>query len=218
MKQYHLLIACDQIYYDSWAVTFLKTLQHHVPWLSLHCHLVNYTDVSKLLNVDYTFEETTFINDEQKLGYLQTVRFLAVANKFKNNESVIVLDCDGLCVKSFTEEQFSCLFEKQYVLQYKPDKRWMAGFVTFKDNNFRQAYATELLKRPVNEWSRGWDQDVMKNMCSEYNFVPLPDEWLIVNKRPGYIDSFFFMGKGSHKIRQKFLELYKMFVKRDLGE
>lgn len=217
MSKFNLFIACDQLYYDKWAVTFLKTVRYHAPWLSLHCHLVNTINPKLLDFVDYTFETTTFINDEQKLGYLQAVRFLAVSNKFTNNESVIVLDCDGLCVKSFSEDQFKRLFEQQYVLKYKVDGRWMAGFVTFKDNTFRQAYAAELLKKPITDWVRGWDQDVMKIMCEEYKFVALPDEWLIVGKRPGYADSFFFMGKGSHKIRVRFLELYREFVKNDLG-
>lgn len=211
----HLMIASDKEYYNKWGITFLKTLNHHVPWLTLHCHLVNACDAITLPYVNYTHEETTFVNDEQKLGYLQAVRFLAVANKFTNNESVIVLDCDCLCVKPFTKEKFSELFDHQYVLRYnKKDRRWMAGFVTFKDNAFRQAYANELMKKPFNEWPVGWDQEVMKLICEKYNFVELSDEWMSLMKYNG--KSYFFTGKGNKKFKENYLSKYNFFVNRDL--
>ena len=214
-SQYNLLIAADKIYYSQWAITFLKTLHYHVPWLSLHCHLVNSKDVEKLPYVNYTHEEIQFSNDDQKLGYLQAVRFLAVANKFTNNESVVVLDCDCLCVKPFTQDQFSKLFDQQFVLQYnKKDRRWMAGFVTFKDNEFRQAYAAELLKKPVEDWPIGWDQEVMKQISEKYKFVELSDDWMSLMKYNG--KSYFFTGKGGKKFKQSFLERYNFFVNRDL--
>lgn len=213
---YNLLVACDQVYYQDWCITFLKTLHLHVPWLKLHCHLVNADTVQKLPYVDYTHEQVEYINDDQKLGYLQAVRFLAVADKFKNNERVIVLDCDSLCVRPFTPEEFATLFEQQYVLRHtKIDRRWMAGFVTFKDNHFRQAYAARLRAKPVAEWLPGWDQDVMKEICEEYNFVELSKDWITVGKHNGR--SAFFTSKGSQKFKEKYLARYRYFVERDLN-
>lgn len=213
---YNLFVACDQLYYQDWCITFLKTLRHHVPWLKLHCHLVNADSVEKLPYVDYTHEHVEYVNDDQKLGYLQAVRFLAVANKFKNNERVIVLDCDSLCVRPFSPEEFAKLFEQQYVLRNtKIDRRWMAGFVTFKDNHFRQAYAEKLLEKPINEWLPGWDQDVMKEICETYHFVELSKDWITVGKHNGR--SAFFTSKGSQKFKEKYLERYRYFVERDLN-
>ena len=212
-QQYNLLIACDKAYYEKWGITFLKSLKFHVPWLSLHCHLVNVEDTTKLDYVDYTHEVTEFVNDDQKLGYLQAVRFLAVANKFKNNESVITLDCDSLCLKSFSQEEFKTLFQKQYVLQHIKDFRWMAGFVTFSDNHFRQAYANELLKKPINEWPVGWDQTVMEQIAKQYKFIPLDRKWISIGKHKN--NSTFITFKGSQKYKEKYLEIYNDFVKRD---
>lgn len=214
---YNLFVACDQLYYQDWCITFLKTVHYHVPWLKLHCHLVNADNVEKLPYVDYTYETVEYINNDQKLAYLQGVRFLAVAGKFRNNESVIVLDCDSLCVDSFTVDEFATLFEQQYVLRNtKIDQRWMAGFVTFKDNYFRQAYVRELLKKPISEWLPGWDQDVMKQISEEYNFVELSKDWITVGKHNGR--SKFFTSKGSQKFKEKYLERYRYFVERDLGK
>jgi hypothetical protein len=166
--------------------------------------------------VDYTHEQVEYVSPEQKLGYLQAVRFLAVADKFKNNERVIVLDCDSLCVRPFTPEEFAALFEQQYVLRHtKIDRRWMAGFVTFKDNHFRQAYAARLREKPINEWLDGWDQDVMKEICEEFQFVELSKDWITVGKHNGR--SAFFTSKGSQKFKEKYLERYRYFVERDLN-
>lgn len=213
MPRYNLLIACDKVYYEKWGIVFLKSLRYHVPWLSLHCHLVNVDETIKLDYVDYTHESTSFVNDDQKLGYLQAVRFLAVADKFKNDESVITLDCDSLCVKSFTEEEFSTLFEKQYVLRHLKDARWMAGFVTFKDNHFRQAYANKLKSIPIDNFPIGWDQTVMEMIAEEYKFTALPRSWISIGKHKN--DSNFMTFKGSQKYREKYIEIYNRFVNRD---
>jgi hypothetical protein len=213
MHQYNLLIACDKLYYEKWAINFLKSLRLHVPWLSLHCHLVNVEDTTKLDYVDYTHETTEFVNDDQKLGYLQAVRFLAVANKFKNNESVITLDCDSLCVKGFSQQEFETLFEEQYILQHSKDNRWMAGFVTFNDNYFRQGYANHLLSKPIDEWPIGWDQTVMKEIAAEYKFVPVDRKWISIGKHTN--NSAFITFKGTQKFKDKFLNIYYNFVERD---
>jgi hypothetical protein len=210
MNKFNLLIACDKHYYETWGINFLKSLRLRAPWLALHCHLVNVSETITLKNVDYSYETTSFVDDKQKLAYLQSVRFLAVANKFKNDESVITVDCDSLCVKSFSEEEFSTLFEKQYVLQYLKDDRWLAGFVTFKDNYFRQKYAKELLKKPINDWPPGWDQDVLKEISEKHNFVKLEDKWISVGK---YRNAIFYTTKGSQKFKERYIVLYNNFMK-----
>ncbi len=216
MNQFHLLIACDKKYYNDWGITYLQSIQNHVPWIKLHCHLVNSSDVIKLDNVDYTTEETTFVNDDQKLGYLQAVRFLAVASKFKNNERVLVTDCDALCVAAFSEPELSMLFEHHSVLRHvKVDRRWMAGFIAFKDNKFRQEFAKRLLEKDIKEWSDGWDQEVLKHMAEEFQFVEVDRTvWVSIGKHNG--KSVFFMSKGSQKFKERYLERYRYFVERDL--
>lgn len=213
MNQYNLLIACDKAYYEKWGIIFLKSLQYHVPWLSLHCHLVNVSETTKLDYVDYTHETTEFVNDDQRLGYLQAVRFLVVADKFKNNESVITLDCDSLCVNSFSQKNFKTLFEKQYVLQHLKDSKWLAGFVTFKDNYFRQIYSNKLRSIPIDEFPRGWDQTVMKMIAEECEFAALSRKWISIGKHKN--DSIFITFKGSQKYKEKYIEIYNSFVNKD---
>ena len=91
----HILVACDQKYYDKWAFNLLKSIQHFNshPWLSLHCHIVNpkeeHTDW-RLEGVNYTTEKY----DKGSITYLQAVRFLIESQKFKNDEHVRIPDAD----------------------------------------------------------------------------------------------------------------------------
>jgi len=86
MQHYNVLIGCDQNYYENWAIPLLQSIRKHNPWLNLHCHIVNPTKDNVLEGVSVTSETINFVNDESKISYLQSVRFLAVANKFSKNE------------------------------------------------------------------------------------------------------------------------------------
>src|SRR5210317_1926416 len=99
MLRYNVLIGCDQNYFDQWAVPLLQSINHHNPWLNLHCHIVNPTKENTLDSVSITHEKKDFLNNESKISYLQSVRFLAVANKFRKNEHVITLDADSICTR-----------------------------------------------------------------------------------------------------------------------
>lgn len=103
MPRYNVLLGCDQKYYDEWAVPLLKSIHRHNPWLNLHCHIVNPTVENSLDNVDITTEKREFINSEAEISYLQSVRFLAVAEKFNNNENVFTLDADSICTRTIAQ-------------------------------------------------------------------------------------------------------------------
>ena len=106
---YNILIGCDQTYFDKWTTPLLQSIQRHNPWLNLHCHIVNPTKENTLDNVSITSEHINFANDESKISYLQSVRFLAVADKFQDTDLVMTLDADSICTKSFTEDSFSII-------------------------------------------------------------------------------------------------------------
>lgn len=207
MPRYNLLIACDEIYYTKWAISLLKSVHLHAPWLTLHCHLVNAPTVELLDFVNYTHEEITFVSEDQKLGYLQAVRFLAVADKFKNNELVVTLDCDSLCIAQFTKAEFAKLFEKQYVMHHPKAARWLAGFVTFNNNNtFRQHFSDRLRSIPLDQIISGWDQVILEELAKIYNFVKLPTDWISIGKPKK--NTKFITLKGSQRESEKYLLIY----------
>lgn len=210
MPHYNVLVGCDQNYYDTWAVPLLQSIHRHNPWLSLHCHIVNPTKENKLDNVDITTEHRDFVSDESKISYLQCVRFLAVADKFKKDEPVITLDADSICTRRIGNTAIQRLFEKQHVLKHHKDDRWLAGFVTFNNNGFRQSYASELRSIPVDKWRWGRDQTVLNNFAISYEFKQLDILWMSIGKNRN--NSAFLTLKGEQKETDKYLKVYKSYL------
>lgn len=204
---YNLLIACDQPYYNQWGENCLKSLKHHVPWLNLHTIVVNpENNFKKLKNVNYYFDETKFDNENSKIGYLQSVRFIKCSEIFPNRELVMSIDCDTLCSKSFSKEEFKKVCETIHVQRHQKDIRWMAGLVTYGNtNDFRIELKEMLLSIPVSQWKHGWDQEILKILSSKYKFNPLAvGNWMSFGRGRG----IFLTLKGDQKISPGYLENY----------
>jgi len=210
MQRCNILIGCDQTYYDTWAIPLLKSIQQHNPQIRLHCHIVNPTKDNALDNVDITSDQLEFVSDESKISYLQSVRFLAVADKFQKNEYVITLDADSICTRKIGKTAIERLFEKQYVLKHHKENRWLAGFVVFNDNGFRQEYARELNRIPVDNWKWGRDQTVLNRLAGDYKFEKLDPLWMAIGKNRN--SSAFLTLKGEQKETDKYLNVYRKYL------
>ena len=206
MTVYNILVACDHIYYVDWAEHLLKSIHYHAPWVRLHCHIVNPQEFKKLGYVDYTFESISFTSEDSRIGYLQAVRFLVVADKFNNDELVMTLDADTICTKTFTEQDLSLLFESLHVLSRPKDFRWLAGLVTFDQSNFRQDFANRLRDNPVSEWKIGCDQEVLVKLAETYNFTPVGVPWMAIGKTR--VPTVFITLKGNQKTIDKYLSAF----------
>jgi hypothetical protein len=212
MLQYSILIGCDQAYYNDWGITLLKSIIYHNPWIKLRCHVVNPDNLEELDTVEYTTEYLEFVSDEVRISYLQAVRFIA-ASKIPMNENFITLDTDTICARSFTEEDFGTLFEKQHVMQHHKQARWLACLVTFGQDNFRIRYAELLNQIPLDQWQWGRDQLIMPQLDKEYNFSPVGTKWIISGKIKN--DSVFLTLKGDQKITNKYLTGYNNYKVTD---
>jgi hypothetical protein len=209
MPRYNILIGVDQNYYDSWGINLLKSINYHNPWVSLHCHIVNPQDVQELSFVDYTYEYIKFVNEDSKIGYLQAVRFLAVADKFSKDEFVVTLDADTICTRSFSEKEFSKLFEETVVLRHPKSPRWLACLVSFNNSNFRYDYAAKLKSISVEEWKFGRDQDVLATLEEKYRYQQLDKSWMSIGKNKN--NSVFLTLKGKQKDTEKYLSWYNSY-------
>lgn len=209
MPHYNVLIGCDQLYYDQWAVPLLVSIHNHNPWIKLHCHIVNPTKINTLDYVDITTENIKFINDTVKISYLQSVRFLAVADKFYKDENVITLDADSICTRKIDKEAIQSLFKKQYVLKHHKEDRWLAGLVVFNNNNFRHEYALQLKSIPIGEWKWGRDQLILNQLAEEYKFKEVGKTWMSIGKNKS--NSAFLTLKGEQKTISKYLEKYNRY-------
>ena len=209
MQAYSILVAVDQTYYDDWASTLLKSINFNCPDIKLRCHVVNPKQLKKLSFVEYTTEEISFDNNDSKISYLQSARFLAVS-KIPTTECVLTIDADTICCKNFTQEEFVHLFNDQNILvkDKKPD-RWLCGLVCFRNDNFRYEYANLLNSEPVSTWLPGRDQQVLATLKDKFNFVPVHRKWMSIGKNGR--NSIFLTLKGDQKTSDKYLKIYKVF-------
>jgi lipopolysaccharide biosynthesis glycosyltransferase len=206
MTVYNILVACDHAYYVDWAKHLLKSIHYHAPWVRPHCHIVNPQEFEKLSYVDYTFESIRFESEDSRIGYLQAVRFLVVADKFNNDELVMTLDADTICTRAFAEQDFSLLFKNPHVLLHPKDFRWLAGLVTFDQSNFRREFADRLRDNPVSEWKIGQDQKVLAELAETFNFTAVGVPWMAIGKNKEA--SVFLTLKGKQKDVDKYFDKF----------
>lgn len=201
-ETYNILVACDHSYYIDWAEHLLRSINHHNPWIRLHCHVVNPLQIDRLDYVDYTTENREFESEDSKIGYLQAVRFLVVADKFKSNELVMTLDADTICTTTISKEEISVLFEATSVLVHTKKHRWLAGLVTFNENNFRYDLADMLRDKKVNTYQPGIDQKLLSLLANKYSYTPIGEGWMSFGKNKS--SSVFLTLKGAQKSKDKF--------------
>ncbi len=208
----NIFIACDGNYYDQWGLNCLKTIQFHAPWVKLTAHVVNPNSKNELDGVTYHYEDRSFSNDQSKIGYYQAVRFLKCYEYFPNNELVMTIDSDTVLMKPFTEKEFKDVCNEISVQRHQKDIRWMAGLVTYgRDNSFRKKLQQELLSRPIDEWTYGWDQDVLDILSQEFQFKKLMvGEWMSFGRGRG----IFLTLKGDQKTSEGYLNNYNEGLNR----
>ena len=216
MPRYNILVGCDQTYYDDWAIHLVRSIKYFNPWITCHVHVVNPVHIEKVEGVQYTTEQRTFPNETVKIGYLQSVRFLKVAEKFTDKDMVMTLDADTICTRKTTPEKFVEVANKITVLRHLKDHHWLAGLVTFGYPGFKQEFAKRLLAKPIEEWAPFHDQNVLDSLSKDFTFAEQPPRlyWMSIGKNGN--QSVFLTLKGRQKEKDKYLSTYKKFIVKDI--
>lgn len=209
---YNILLACDGHYYDNWAISCIKSLNHYVPWISVTVIIVNPTHVNKISNVRYVYEYREFQSEQSKIAYYQAVRFLKCCEIFKADDLVMSIDCDTLLQEPFSQKEFIKICSDIHIQRHQKNIRWMAGLVTYgKDMKFRQRLKDELLAIPIENWKYGRDQDVLKLLSNEFHFNPLyVGDWMSFGRGSGK----FITLKGDQKIAPSYLDVYSSILSK----
>ena len=215
MPRYNILIGCDQKYYDDWGINLVRSIKYFNPWITCHVHVVNPIHIEKVDGVEYTTEIRDFPNDTVKIGYLQSVRFLKVAEKFSDKDLVMTLDADTICTRKTTPEEFTSTASKVTVLRHLKDKHWLAGLVTYGAPGFKQDFANRLLSKPIEEWAPFHDQNVLDDLSKVYTFNEQHKlYWMSIGKNGN--QSVFLTLKGNQKYKDKYLSIYNKFLVREI--
>lgn len=202
----NLLIACDSFYYSTWAVNCINSIKQLTPWLDITVVIVNPEHVKEIPNVKYVYDFIEFPNEESKIAYYQAVRFIKCADIFPNGELVMSIDCDTVLQKPFTRQEFENVCSSITVQRHQKADRWMAGLVTYGNNNiFRKKIKEQLLSLPLDKWQYGWDQTVLNMLALEFNYNKTEvGNWMSFGKGKGK----FLTLKGSQKTTERFLANY----------
>ena len=147
---------------------------------------------------------------------MQAVRFLKVAEKFKDKDMVMTLDADTICTRKTTPDKFEEVANRITVLRHLKDHHWLAGLVTFGVPGFKQEFVDMLLEKPFEEWSPFHDQNVLDALSKKYTFHEQPPRlyWMSIGKNGN--QSVFLTLKGNQKTKDKYLNTYNKFIVRDL--
>jgi hypothetical protein len=209
---HNILIACDSSYYETWGINCAASIQKFVPWINIHIVQVNpKDDYNKLKGITYYEEHVDFPNESCKIPYYQALRFLKCSEIFSNNELVMSIDCDTILTRPFNKIDFENICQTIHVQRHQKNIRWMAGLVTYGNNStFRNEFKEKLLSIPLSEWKYGWDQDVLNELGSKYNYSKLNvGSWMSFGRGGG----IFLTLKGDQKIAQGYLEIYNGILK-----
>ena len=212
MQPCNILIGCDQSYYEQWAINLIKSIRHFNPFVQCHVHIVNPGNYQKIPNVEYTTENINFPNEDVRIGYLQSVRFLKVAEKFSDKDLVMTLDADTICTRSFTPNDFIQTANKITCLRHLKDHHWLAGMVTFGQKGFKKQFRKLLMEKPIEDWKPFHDQEVLDTLSTKYKFNEQPRTlfWMSIGKNGN--SSVFLTLKGNQKTKDKYLKIYNSFV------
>jgi hypothetical protein len=207
----NFLIGCDQKYYNDWGINLFKSINHHNPWLQLHCHIVNPDlNMEKLSYVDYTFEQKGYTDQNNKLGYLQACRFVAVRNKFADSDLVMTTDADSICTRAIDKGEFEEVCSEVTFLTHQKHNGFLCGLVTFGTGSFKQDYYDALYSIPDNEWKVGRDQAILKPLHEKHNFKVLDRTWMSVGKHRNA--SAFLTLKGNDRNNKIYFDMYKNHI------
>ena len=190
-----ILIGCDDQYYQDWGVTLIKSLRHFVPWINIHCHIVNPKSYTPIDGVIYSMEQ-----GNQALGYLQAVRFLQT-HQYKSDR-LMVIDADSICTRSFTKQEFDDITEGVTVLRHPKAPRWLCGLMASNNPDFWDTYDSLL---QCETWAIGRDQVILEDMTRHFKFNDCGPTWMKIGK-PG--NAIFQTLKGPQKQNPKYLKFY----------
>lgn len=217
-KTYNILLACDTIYYNDWAMNCIKSIQHFAPWITITVVVVNPDNITEIENVKYEYvtQEFNSLDDKRRedsmISYYQSLRFIKCAELFPNNELVMTMDCDTLCTRSFSKQDFENVCTKIHVQTHQKDPNlWMCGLVTFgNDNAFRNRFKEALLGQSIDLSKIGRDTVILNSLSSEFEYNPLAlGTWMGFGKG----DAIFLTLKGEQRKSSRFLEKYNDILK-----
>jgi hypothetical protein len=181
--------------------------------------LVNYQG-EKFLHPQITYTEEILpidlLEEEPKIIYFQSVRFLRALELFDDDQYVMVIDSDSVAIKNIPFEKFIEITKFPSQLFNYKTARHLATCVTFgideRGRNFKSAIKNELLSIPIPQWRGHYDQACLDKIRSIIEIKPIDRFWMTFQKLTGIFYSAKGRRKGSircEEVRQSILKQIK---------
>jgi hypothetical protein len=179
---------------------------------------VNPDNIIEMSNVEYVYVTQDFNSldashrEDSMISYYQSLRFIKCAELFPNNELVMTMDCDTICTREFSKQDFKDVCKDIHVQTHQKDlDLWMCGLVTFgSDSLFRNRIREALLEQPIDLCKIGRDTTILNELSTEFSYSPLIiGTWMGFGKG----DAIFLTLKGTQRTSPRFLEKYNNILK-----
>lgn len=214
--QTHLLICCDQVYHDTWVRDLVQSVRYYNAWLRPTVVVVNPDEhFEPIPDVRYHIDRPE-LTDDNRVAYLQAVRFVKAAELFDPTDAVMSIDADSICLRAIDRRDFIDLCRQPAMLWHVKQANWLAGMFTFgMHSDFAQRLREHMLATPVSDWPWGYDQLRLRELAQSVQFREIPDtgKWITIGKI-GSSNAAFLTLKGNQKIKEPFASNYQAIRER----
>ena len=219
-----IYFSCDEVYYKEYGLALIKSIVHQIPWIHVHCHVIQKQEVFpkyKHKNVTHTWEvigpefisnipvkslksrvSKSVLDVTPEIIYYACTRFMQIDKIFNYNCRLFQVDCDTILFNPFAQVDFDNLTNHvRGMRKPKTPEKIIASAISFGAGeggiDFRKRIATEMF----DAFSKGcyWfiDQEVLQDIFLDIEFHAIPLVWNHWSfKKPG---GFFRTGKGRKK-------------------
>lgn len=215
-EKLNLLICCDQTYHDRWVHDLAQSVRYYNDWLAITVVVVNPDQqLVKIPGVQYHIDRRE-LNEENRIAYLQALRFIVVPEIFRDDQLVMSIDADSICMRRIDPDRFNELCSRPAMLWHGKQQNWLAGMFTFsEDPTFRHQLRDHMLKTNIDAWVWGYDQISLRELAQTQEFVRIDDtgEWITIGKI-GTSKAAFLTLKGAQKTKEPFRSNYEAIRQR----
>jgi len=206
-------LACDHVYFETLAKTFVLSARKHAPWAHVHLHIFDATAQDLQWAQDHacsvTAESTPpqYTDHDSRCGYWVNMRFVRLPELYDDATPVISIDADSVFAQALPEDHFDIDMKHSWVTTAKKrEQRSLGSAVGFAPDRARHALRDALLALPELTWYQ--DQIEMDRLLDAGIFAEQDRRYSDFKMTA---DSYIWTGKGERKYKSSFQQLSAMY-------
>ena len=197
-------LPCDTVFFNDFAIHFIKSVKIYANKISVHVHIFDATDQdiewcnkNKIsLTTEITPEMYKTLDD--KKGYWVNSRFLRVPEIFHDSANIMAVDPDGMLIADISLEEWSADLSNDWVAMRVKGVGALGGCVAFAGNKLGRYYLKDKILELAKQQGLVWflDQTALNELVAEEKISTFGMKYVDYHLRP---DSKIWTGKGAKK-------------------